>query len=606
MSRQSFRRGLTTRRSRILGSLVLGLCVIALAGLRVRTQGANRRPSDSGGWPLHSLDISGSRYSPLDRINRSNAKTLGVRWSFDLPQGETAAAETPVVADGVLYFNSGSKLFALDAATGQRRWTAEIQPAVAGGGRGPAYGGGRVYALARTTLFAVDAKTGARAASFGDNGVLRIINAALEVTDPGKYPADLDPATLGYSLATPPIFHDGTLYVGVGVSDSLIPGGLLIAADAGTGAIRWVFRTVPQGPRDQGWEIAKDTWGGTIRPGGGIWVPPVIDPDLGIIYANVGNPTPNYDASSRPGINLFTNALIALNLKTGKLLWYFQTIHHDMWDWDLASGPTLFDVMVEGRTVKAIGALPKNCYVYIFNRESGVPLNPIVETPVPTKTDIPGEEPWPTQPIPYTSRGIPQQPYCAIYPRIADPELARRARPVFHPYQAGEFVITSPGNQGGPNYGPPSFSPRTRLFYVTGKNDAYSIKVKPLGRDLPFQGPGARGHFGLIAEVGPTGVTPSQNVAAIEPGTGNLAWVTELPGVTGTGSFVTAGDVLVQAVGRDLYVLDAVTGAQLYKTTLKSPTRATPMTYEAGGRQFIAMMSGSSLVALGLDGKPPR
>ncbi len=469
-----------------------------------------------------------------------------------------------------------------------------------GGGRGPAYGDGRIYAFGPTMIYAVDALTGRAVESFGERGVLPVVNRALEAKDPGRYPASLDPTTLGYSMTTPPMYYGGTLYLGIGISDSLIAGGLLVALDGRTGEIRWVFRTVPQGPSDDGWDLAKETWKGSHRSGGGIWTPPAIDSELGLIYANVGNPTPNYDASSRPGENLFTNSLIALDLKTGRLKWHYQVVHHDIWDWDLSTGPALFDLTIAGRRVKAVATQPKNCFAYFFERDTGRPINPIVETPVPTTTDVPGEQPWPTQPIPYTSRHVPQQPYCAIYPRVTDPDLVGRVRPLFHPYLSKEFVITSPGNQGGPNYGPPSFSPRTGLFYVSGKNDAYSIKAKVIGRDLPRQGPGARGHFGLIAEVGKTGMTTTQSVAAYDPGTGNLAWLVEVPRGTNTGSLVTAGDVLVHAVDRQFYVFDARSGVRLFETSLEVATRSTPMTYLAGGRQFLAMVSGNAIVALGL------
>jgi outer membrane protein assembly factor BamB len=188
-----------------------------------------------------------------------------------------------------------------------------------------------------------------------------------------------------------------------------------------------------------------------------------------------------------------------------------------------------------------------------------------------------------------------------MYPRTSDPELVKRVRPSFYPYQANELVITSPGNQGGPNYGPSSFSPITGLYYVTGKNDAYSIRVALVGDTIqPGPGPTSPGHYKLLAEVGKTGVTSSQNLVAYEPVSGNQAWSVELPRVTSTGNFVTAGNVLVQAVSRALYAFDARTGAQLFKITLRGATRASPMTYQAGGTQYIAMMTGNTLVALGL------
>jgi glucose dehydrogenase len=276
-----------------------------------------------------------------------------------------------------------------------------------------------------------------------------------------------------------------------------------------------------------------------------------------MIYFNVGNPSPDYDGSPRNGINLFTNSTVALNLATGKLVWYNQAVHHDIWDWDLTTGPVLFDVTVGGKPVKGIGAASKTCYWYLYNRETGQPINPIVETAVPTKTDVPGEKVWPTQPIPYTSRGVPQQPFCATYPIVTDPELAKRVRPSFHPPFANEFFIIAPSVTGGSNFGSSSFSPRTGLLYVTGKNDAFSIKVKPVG-DTLRPGPGNLGYFGTIAERGETGIKPTTTLTGYDPVTGQQVWYSELPGRSQGGNLATAGDVVCQGIGEgDFYAFDA-------------------------------------------------
>src|SRR5262245_5549296 len=284
---------------RIAVAVLCAVTCVAVVSLPAagRMQGSRSTAGRSHDWPLNNADVGNTGYSALDEIKVSNAGKLTTKWTFTLPEGESAISETPVVVDGVMYFNSGSKLFALDASTGRQRWMSEVQPSFKGGGRGPAYGDGRVYAFGPATLFAVDAETGKPVESFGEKGLLRIINKALDFKDRGKYAADVDPATLGYSMTTAPMYHGGTLYVGVPFSDSLIAGGLLVAADGRTGNIKWVFRTVPQGPQDDGWDLAKDTWRGDHRLGGGIWSPPAIDAELGRLYVTVGNPTPNYDGS---------------------------------------------------------------------------------------------------------------------------------------------------------------------------------------------------------------------------------------------------------------------------------------------------------------------
>ncbi|HEV3060390.1 MAG TPA: PQQ-binding-like beta-propeller repeat protein [Vicinamibacterales bacterium] len=607
------------KRVTIFGGLVVAACLAVALGAG---QTAQERPSvvhhadfptvnaaTSSNWSQHNLDAANTRYSPLDQINTSNAESLVLKWSYDVPRPGSIREETPLVVDGVMYFNSGSTLYALDASTGTPVWTFQLEPGFAGGKRGPSYGDGNIYAIGPTEIYAVDAKSGKVVESFGDRGVLQVIAKALEFKYPGKY-ADIAPRNLGYGLGSTPKYFNGTLFVGTSDSDSLIAGGLVIAADARTGAIKWVFNTVPQGPADDGWELAERTWpAGGPRQGGGIWTQPAIDPGLGLIYFNSANPAPDYDGSARPGANLFTDSMIALDLGTGKLRWHVQTVHHDIWDKDAVAGPVLFDITADGRTVMGVGSSGKVCYVYLLNRETGQPLNPIVETPVPTMTDVPGETVWPTQPIPYTSRNIPQQPFCAIYPRVDDPVLAKRTRPLFHPYLANEFVITSPGQDGGSDYGGPAFSPRTGLFYVSGKNDAVSIKVKPVGGTLKA-GPNSPGHFQNIAETGKAGMHWNQTIAAYEPLTGRQVWYTEFPGWTNSSLFVTAGDVIFHGAGGegDFLAFDARSGQQIFRfpghfgapDAQRTGIIASPMTYRVNGKQYVSVVASSTVLTFAL------
>jgi quinoprotein glucose dehydrogenase len=557
----------------------------------------------SADWPLHNLDLGNSRYAPHDEINPSNVASLALRWKFDMPSKEVIASMTPLVVDGVMYFNAGSKLYAVNAATGETLWTYALGHAFGGGGRGPAYGDGKIYAFGSTIVYAVDAKTGKAVDTFGDNGALPIVARALAFKYPGKYPPNVNAQALGYQLTTPPTYYGGTLFVGTPFSENLIRGGLLIAADGKTGAIKWVFNTVPQRAEDDGWEIAKDTWpSGGARLGGGIWTQPAIDPGLGLLYVNASNPAIDYDGSARHGINLFTNSVLALQVSTGKLVWHYQTIHHDIWDYDMATGPLLFDVTAGGRTVKGIASLGKTCYAYIWDRMTGTPLNPMVETAVPTTTDVPGEQVWPTQPIPYTARGVPQTPFCATYPIVSDPELAKRVRPTFHPYLVSEFVITAPAHIGGANWGSPSFSPRTGLIYATGKSDAHSLKPKPVGNTLSDKpGPHNLQHLDVSAR-GPTGVKPNMNVGAYEPVSGDLVWHTELPGSTNSGSLATAGDLVFQGVGSEgFYALDARTGDVLFRSP--DVVRASPLSYMANGQQFVAVVATNKVLAFALPAR---
>ena len=584
---------------------VLAVPLLTLrAGARQGTASAPARPSPAIGqagsadWPLHNLDLRNSRYSALARINTTNVSTLVQKWSFEAT--ESILQMTPLVVSGTMYLNAGSKVYAVNGATGRTLWTLDLEPKFAGRQRGPAYGDGILYVYGPSMMYAIDAKTGKPVGSFGANGALPIVREALRYKYPGKYAQDLDTTAIGYSMTNPPTYYNGTLYVGVPFSDSHVPGGLLIAADAKTGTIKWVFTTIPQGPADSGWDIAKDTWGSGAKVGGGVWTTPAIDPELGLLYFNSTNPSPAFDGSARHGSNLFTNSVIALHLDTGLLAWYYQGLHHDLWDWDLATGPILFDVVAGGKTIKGIAAPGKTCYLYLWNRETGRPLNPMVETPVPTTTDVPGEQVSPTQPIPYTSRSVPQTPFCMVYPNVTNPELAKLVKPTFYPYQVNEFVITSPGNQGGSNYGGPSFSPRTGLMYVTGKNDAFSIKVRPMG-DAGRAGPGARAMFSNIGGRGETGVTLSTTVAAYEPASGQQVWYTELPKLTNGGNVATAGDLVFQGTGGgQLHALDARSGKVLFTFDVKAPVSASPLTYQTGGTQYVSVVAGKTVFTLAL------
>src|SRR5262245_60131364 len=214
--------------------LILTIACFEAAALGQQAGKGRTPPAD---WPSHNRDERNTRYSPLTEIDASNASGMAMRWSFQAPAGINIAATTPLVVQGVMYFNSGSQLFALDAASGKQLWMFQADQPFRGSGRGPVYGDGRIYAFGSSTLYAVDARTGKLVESFGKGGLLPIVNDALRLKYPGKYSAELDPTTLGYSMTTPPAYYNGMLYLGMPFSDSLLPGGLVVAVDAATGTI---------------------------------------------------------------------------------------------------------------------------------------------------------------------------------------------------------------------------------------------------------------------------------------------------------------------------------------------------------------------------------
>ena len=559
----------------------------------------------SSNWTSQNLNLDNNRFAPFEAINTTNVSRLTERWSYDVGSADNIAQVTPLVIDGVMYLHSRSTLFALEATTGNELWRTSLDAGSQGGSpvRGPTFADGNIYAYRGADLYAMDARTGTAVESFGNQGVVPVVSAALQLKYPDDYPPTLDPVTIGYRITTPPAHHDGTLYVAAALSEGHIPGGLVIATDAETGAITWVFNTIPQGPQDAGWDIARDTWGEGARAGGGIWTQPAVDPELGMVYFNAGNPSPDYDGSARVGINLFSNSTVALDLETGALRWYYQAVHHDLWDWDHVTGPVLFDVQdSNGRTIKGVAAAGKNCLFYMWNRETGTPLHAMVETIVPTETDVPGEQVWPTQPIPHNAAGVPMTPLCATFVELDDPELASRSSQLYAPYWMSKEIIVP---HGGSSFGSPSFSPRTDLVYVTGKNGAISLVVNPVGDTLE-PGPDSRGHtesFSSLDRISED-FPPEVTVSAYNPVTGEQSWQAVLPAQTAigaSGNMVTAGNLVFQGVeDGGFYALDAETGQELFRFDAPRPIRASPMTYQVDGKQYVTVIATTRVVTLAL------
>jgi quinohemoprotein ethanol dehydrogenase len=522
-------------------------------------------------WVLHNLDLAGSRYTTMDQINRSNVATLAPRWLFQYGIIDGVSNQTtPVIVDGSMYLTDPrGSVYALDAADGHLLWSFDVTNLIGGGrregyvfrNRGVAYADGVVYTAAGSFLFALDAKTGKPIPTFGNNGQAAVIMDVIRKRFPDVQAA----ISLGYWFTTAPQIYDGVIYIGSTRSESHIPGGHVLAVNAKTGTVLWHFNTIPQDKDDQGWDIAGPTWMGGERNGGGIWETPSIDPELGLIYVAVGNPFG--DSTKRAGINLFTNAILALTLDTGRLKWYFQQTHHDVWDYDSGNQPILFDMQVRGRRVKALAEASKNGFLYILNRETGEPVHPIMEVAVPTNADRAGEQPWPTQPIPFTASGkmmVPVSPVTAT--DIPAERLATWAPvPMFTP--PGRNRIQTPGQGGGSNYGPLAYSPRTGYLYVNAIDDPNN------------SGRGAKGYF-----------------SAYDPTTGELAWQKVYEGFGQAGPVVTASDLVFVGSGSNVagyfMAFDAKSGELLWKYNTGAGVFSSPSTYMVNGEQFVTVGSG--------------
>jgi len=522
-------------------------------------------------WRLHNLDLLGSRFSPSDQITPDNVASLTPKWLFQHGVIDGVSNQTtPIIVDGTMYVtDSRGSVYALDALDGHLLWTYDVTRLLGGGRRegyifrhrGVAYDDGVVYTAAGSFMFALDAITGEPLEGFGDNGQAPVILDVLHLKNP-----EIETAiSAGYWFTTAPQVYNGVIYVGTTRSESHIAGGYVLAIDSKSGEVLWNFNTVPQDETDQGWDIAGPTWVGNERNGGGIWETPSIDPELGLVYFAVGNPFG--DSTERDGMNLFSDSLIALTLDEGTLEWYYQQVHHDVWDYDSGNQPILFDMEVDGQPVKAMAQANKNSWLYILNRETGDPVHPIIETPVSTVTDVEGEVPYPTQPIPHKANGERMEPVSPVYPTDIPAQHMEANNLVEQFTPIGPNQIFAPGYGGGSSYSPISHSPLTGLLYVAAIDQPFNS-----GRD-------PKGYF-----------------SAYDPTTGELIWRQIFEGYGQAGSVVTAGGIVFVGAGSNtagyFYAYDAATGEQLWKFNTGAGVFASPSVYVIDGQEYITVASG--------------
>ncbi len=522
-------------------------------------------------WRLHNLDLLGSRFSPSDQITPDNVASLTPKWLFQHGVIDGVSNQTtPIIVDGTMYVtDSRGSVYALDALDGHLLWTYDVTRLLGGGRRegyifrhrGVAYDDGVVYTAAGSFMFALDAITGEPLEGFGDNGQAPVILDVLHLKNP-----EIETAiSAGYWFTTAPQVYNGVIYVGTTRSESHIAGGYVLAIDSKSGEVLWNFNTVPQDETDQGWDIAGPTWVGNERNGGGIWETPSIDPELGLVYFAVGNPFG--DSTERDGMNLFSDSLIALTLDEGTLEWYYQQVHHDVWDYDSGNQPILFDMEVDGQPVKAMAQANKNSWLYILNRETGEPVHPIIETPVSTVTDVEGEVPYPTQPIPHKANGERMEPVSPVYPTDIPAQHMEANNLVEQFTPIGPNQIFAPGYGGGSSYSPISHSPLTGLLYVAAIDQPFNS-----GRD-------PKGYF-----------------SAYDPTTGELIWRQIFEGYGQAGSVVTAGGIVFVGAGSNtagyFYAYDAATGERLWKFNTGAGVFASPSVYVIDGQEYITVASG--------------
>ena len=501
----------------LLPGMALALCGGWLA-VPEAAQGEGRaRPSvASGEWPHYTGELDGSRYSPLDQIDASNFNDLEVAWRLktdnfgDRPEYKLEG--TPLMIDGVLYTTAGTRraVIAVDAGTGELLWVHRMDEGRRGqasvrqlSGRGVAFwsdgqGDERIlYMTIGYRLVALDARTGREIPTFGDDGV---VDLKVGVVYGRGTQIDLVEGQAAIH-ATPTIARD---YVIVGATfdeGQAVPThnnakGIVRAYDVRTGELRWSFNTIP-GPGEFGNETwLNESW--AVNGNVGVWTQITADEELGLVYVPVETPTSDLYGGHRPGENLFAESIVCLDLETGERRWHFQIVHHPIWNMDLPGAPLLADLTVDGRAVKAVAVPTKQSLLYIFDRETGEPVFPIEERPVP-QGDVPGEwysptQPFPTRPPPYARNEI------RIPDDLIDFTPALRAQaietmqrfrvgPVFTPPIRGDvngLIATAAMGAmgGGTNWPGAGFDPETGIFYSHANNSSVnqlSVTEPPAG-----------------------------------------------------------------------------------------------------------------------------
>jgi PQQ-dependent dehydrogenase (methanol/ethanol family) len=453
-----------------------------------------------------------------------------------------------------------SQVYALDATTGKELWKyipkiqgLEALPLCCGqNNRGVAVGDGLVFVgQVDAKLTALDAQTGQ-------------VKWSIQVADPRA----------GYSETMAPVFYDELVYIGISGAEYEIRG-FVTAYKADSGAQAWRFYTVP-GPGQPGhesWPQNNDMW---KYGGGSVWQVPAIDPSLGLMYIVVGNPSPDLDGSKRAGDNLFTESIVALDLKTGAYKWHYQEIHHDIWDYDTISPAVLFDVDVNGKMVKGLGQAGKTGWVYLLDRTNGKPIVPIGEKPAPQDA---AQHTSATQPYP---QGDPFVPH-ACPEKIANYPMG----PIFSTFGSSPVLIC-PGANGGSEWSPSSYDPQTGLIYVCGIHQPQIWTTKP--EELK---PGTL-RLGS-AFITPPGGKTSGTFTAIDVRTNKIDWQKQWAQMCIGGSMTTAGGLVFAGEGNGNFdAYDAKSGTRLWQFQTRAGANAPAGTYEVDGVQYVAVASGGN------------
>jgi quinoprotein glucose dehydrogenase len=651
------------RAFRLSGIIVATLVWAAISPLPAQTGAKN------GEWRTYGGDLGNTKYSPLDQINASNFNTLKLAWRFHTenlgPRPEYNMEDTPLMVNGVIYTTAGARrdVVALDAATGELLWVHTEKEGPRGAasprqlsGRGVAWwkdGADEriLYVTPGYRLIALDAKTGVAVPTFGKAGVVD-----LKLDDDQQ----IDLVTGEVGLHATPLVAGNTVIVGAAhlagdrpKSKSNVKG-YVRGFDVKTGKRLWIFHTIPKPG-----EFGYDTWekdSAEYTGNTGAWAQISVDEDLGLAYLPVELPTGDFYGGHRPGNGLFGESIVAVDLKTGQRKWHYQLVHHGLWDMDIPCAPMLVDITVNGQPVKALAQPTKQSMLYVFNRLTGQPIWPIVETPVP-RGDVPGEwysptQPIPTKPPPYGRNGFSVDDVIDF-----TPELKAQALQLISKYKIGPLftppVVSKAGGplgtldigccQGGTNWAGGSYDPQTHLLYVYGKSEVASLGLVPPGsgsdmnfvrgsassdgpRPPPGEGgppPGGPAGGALSVQGLPLFKPPYGAITAFDMDKGEIVWqiahgetpdnVRNNPALKGvtiprtgragmigmvtTSTLVIAGEAgfVTNSEGQRgawLRAYDKATGKDAGAVFMPAGQTGSPMTYMLNGQQYIVVAVG--------------
>ena len=564
-------------------------------------------------WVYFGQDQGATKYSSLAQINTSNVKNLKRAWTFHTGDKSGFFESTPLVIDSVMYFSAQNGFYAIDAVTGQQLWKFEATQTTRrgvsywpGDARSPA----RIVASTGNRLVALDAKTGVPVKEFGENGFV----------------------DMGAPMASPPSIYKDLL-----ITPSARP--IIRAWNARTGALVWTFNLIAQ-PGDPGHETwENDAWmtiGGT-----NVWGYLTVDAQQGVVYIPNSIAGSDYIGIPRPGNNLYGTSLVAVDANTGKLKWYQQLVHHDIWDYDLAAAPTLINVVRDGKTVPAVAQINKMGLMFIFDRTNGQPVFGLEERPVP-QSEVPGEKTSPTQPFPVKpaplarnsmkKEDLPQgiTPEHDVYCKNLWEKYNLVDSVPYTPWEEGRDIVLFPGAVGGGNWNGVSFNPRLGMIFTNVMNAGQWGHIEKVDSNQPRGGGrGGRGGGGGGDDASAPGyrkVTPEGGrfwdpktkyscnappwgeLVAVNVNNGDVAWRVplgifeelEAKGIkTGTpslgGSITTAGDLVFIAATIDgrFRAFDARNGKELWSERLDVPAHSIPSTYMGrDGKQYVVIAAG--------------